>query len=154
MACLALLPPLIYNGVVFEAHAQNLLVRFDKQTKAILGFVVRDLAGLRIHPPTLRQSTGVDFQFLPGHCVAVETLEETFPKFYHTFIHTHLQRLIRVLNLHYNGIGWELLRQHLRKVIPVGHALEKAWLDTSATKVLSKCLMKMRLQDTYRVVCT
>jgi siderophore synthetase component len=139
--------------VVFEAHAQNLLVRFDKQTKAILGFVVRDLAGLRIYPPTLRQSIGVDFQFLPGHCVATETLEETFPKFYHTFIHTHLQRLIRVLDLHYNGIGWGLLRQHLKEVIPIGHALEKAWLDPSATQVPSKCLMKMRLQDSYRVVC-
>lgn len=64
IACHALLPPLIYNGVAFEAHAQNVLVRFDSQTKGVLGFVLRDLGGLRIHPPTLRQSTGVDFQFL------------------------------------------------------------------------------------------
>ncbi|KAK2460987.1 hypothetical protein APHAL10511_007457 [Amanita phalloides] len=150
IACHALLPPLIYNGVAFEAHAQNILVRFDRESKAILGFVVRDLGGLRIHPPTLRQSTDVDFQFLPGHCIAAKTLEEAFSKFYHTFVHNHIQRLIRVLDLHYNGIGWMQLRRHMRDVIPHGHALEKAWLDPSITEVQSKCLMRMRMLGSYR----
>ena len=152
IACCALLPPLIYNGVAFEAHAQNMLVRLDSQTKAVLGFVIRDLGGLRIHPPTLRHSTGTDFQFLPGHCVATETSEEIFPKFYHTFVHNHMQRLIRVLDLHYNGIGWELLRKHMREIVPIGHALERAWLDSSVTEVPSKCLMRMRMRNSHRDV--
>ncbi|KIL58735.1 hypothetical protein M378DRAFT_170193 [Amanita muscaria Koide BX008] len=150
VACRALLPPLIYNGVALEAHAQNVLVRLDIRSKSVLGFVYRDLGGLRIYPPLLRQSTGIDFQFLPGHCVQTETLEETFPKFYHTFVHNHVQRLIRVLDLHYNGIGWGLLRKYMREVIPVGHALENAWLDSSSREVPSKCLMRMRMRDSYR----
>ena len=138
--------------MALEAHAQNVLVRLDIRSKSVLGFVFRDLGGLRIYPPLLRQSTGINFQFLPGHCVQTETLEETFPKFYHTFVHNHVQRLIRVLDLHYNGIGWELLRKYMREVIPVGHALEKAWLDSSSREVPSKCLMRMRMCDSYRDV--
>ncbi|PFH53187.1 hypothetical protein AMATHDRAFT_138330 [Amanita thiersii Skay4041] len=150
IACCALLPPLIYNGVAFEAHAQNVLVRMDDKTGEVKGFVVRDLGGLRIHPPTLRQTTGVDFEFLPDHCVATETIEETYPKFYHAFVHNHIQRLIRLLGFHYNGLGWTFLRESMREVIPVGHHLEKAWLDPSRTTILSKCLMRMRMRDSYR----
>lgn len=118
-----------------------------------MGFVIRDLGGLRIHPPTLRQSTGVDFEFLPGHCVVTKTLEETWPKLYHTLVHNHLQRLIRLLGLHYNGVGYEILRRHLDATIPPGHALRKVWLSpTEGDTVLGKCLMRMRLQGVYRDV--
>ncbi|CAA7267094.1 unnamed protein product [Cyclocybe aegerita] len=150
LACRALLPALIKNGVAFEAHAQNVLARFDKITKELKGFVIRDLGGLRIHPSTLRDSTGVDFQFLPGHCVATETLEETFPKFYHTFVHNHIQRLIRLLGLHYNGLGWEMLRKHMAAVIPKDHPVWAVWMDPRSTSVNSKCLMRMRMRDSYR----
>lgn len=152
IACKALIPALIYNGIAFEAHAQNVLARFDVATKELRGFVIRDLGGLRIHPPTLRESTGVDFQFLPGHCIATETLEETFPKFYHTFVHNHIQRLIRLLGLHYNGRGWEMLRKHMGCVIPEDHPVWKVWMDPTSTTVESKCLMRMRMRDSYRDV--
>ncbi|RDB25517.1 hypothetical protein Hypma_006471 [Hypsizygus marmoreus] len=150
LACEALLPPLISNGVAFEAHAQNVLVRFDAATGEPLGFVIRDLGGLRIHPETLRQSTGVDFQFLPGHCVVTATLEETYPKFYHTFVHNHMQRLIRILGMHCDGRGWEMLREHMDAVIPAGHELRNIWLNPDCRVVPSKCLMRMRMRDSYR----
>lgn len=150
IACEALLPALLYNGVAFEAHAQNLLARFDKKTGELLGFVIRDLGGLRIHPPTLRMSTGVDFQFLPGHCIATETLDEIYPKFYHTFVHNHIQRLIRVLGLHYSGMGWQILREHMESVIPDHHRLRKLWLHSDSKFVSSKCLLRMRIRDSYR----
>jgi len=152
IACEALIPALICNGVAFEAHAQNVLARFDTATGKLLGFVVRDIGGIRVHPPTLRQSTGVNFQFLPGHCVVTETLEETYPKFYHTFVHNHIQRLIRVLRLHHNGLGWEMLRQHMEAVIPVDHALKRMWLNPDSKLVPSKCLLRMRMRDSYREV--
>ncbi|KAK0235809.1 IucC family-domain-containing protein [Armillaria nabsnona] len=150
LACEALLPPLIYNGVAFEAHAQNVLARFDIESGNLLGFVVRDLGGLRIHPATLAKSTGVDFDFLPGHCVVTSTTEEAYPKFYHTLIHNHLQRLIRLLGMHYNGCGWEILRRHLNSIIPADHELRKVWLDPGSDTVSGKCLMRMRLQGLYR----
>ena len=152
LACQALLPPLIKNGLAFEAHAQNLLARFDIATGRLLGFVVRDLGGLRIHPETLRQSTGVNFQFLPGHCVATETLQEIYHKFYHTFVHNHVQRLIRVLKMHHDGRGWEILRQYMDALIPADHALRKIWLSPNRKTVLAKSLMRMRMQDLYRDV--
>ncbi len=152
LACEALLPPLIYNGVAFEAHAQNVLARFDIESGNLLGFVVRDLGGLRIHPATLAKSTGVDFYFLPGHCVVTSTTEEAYPKFYHTLIHNHLQRLIRLLGMHYNGCGWEILRRHLNSIIPADHELRKVWLDPGSDTVSGKCLMRMRLQGLYRDV--
>ncbi|KAJ7510429.1 IucC family-domain-containing protein [Mycena galericulata] len=147
LACEALIPPTLYNGVVFEAHAQNCLLRFDVATGALLGFVVRDLGGLRIHPETMNASLGTDFEFVPGHCVVTSTLEETYPKFYHTLIHNHLQRMIRLMGMHYNGVGWEMLRKHLRDVIPEGHGLWKAWMETDT--VAGKCLMRMRLQSVH-----
>ncbi|KAJ7116428.1 IucC family-domain-containing protein [Mycena epipterygia] len=147
LACEALIPPTLHNGVVFEAHAQNCLLRFDIATGKPLGFVVRDLGGLRIHPETMNASLGTDFKFLPGHCVVTETLEETYPKFYHTLIHNHLQRLIRVLGMHYNGRGWEMLQGHLANVIPADHGLWKSWMETDT--VAGKCLMRMRLQGVH-----
>jgi len=152
ISCRALLPPLIHNGVSLEAHAQNILVRLDSSTGEPLGFVVRDLGGLRIHPDTLRESTGVDFQFIPGHCIITGSVEETYPKFYHTFVHNHIQRLIRVLGLHYDGRGWELLRKHMEAVIPRDHGLWSAWLDPKSTEVPSKCLMRMRMRDSYSLM--
>ncbi|KAF5334269.1 hypothetical protein D9758_015548 [Tetrapyrgos nigripes] len=125
VACKALVPPLMHNGVAFEAHAQNVLARFDVQKKELLGFVVRDLGGLRIHPDTLNKSLGTNFVFLDGHCVATASVEEAYPKFYHTLFHNHLQRLIRLLGMHYNGVGWEMLRRHLTDLIPPEHGLYK-----------------------------
>ncbi|KAJ7183178.1 hypothetical protein C8R46DRAFT_1026947 [Mycena filopes] len=147
LACEALIPPTLHNGVVFEAHAQNCLLRFDSTTGALRGFVVRDLGGLRIHPETMNASLGTDFKFLPGHCVVTDTLEETYPKFYHTLIHNHLQRMIRLLGMHYNGVGWEMLRKHLRDVIPQDHGLWKSWMETET--VAGKCLLRMRLQSVH-----
>ncbi|KAF7312079.1 C2 domain-containing protein [Mycena indigotica] len=147
LACDALLPPTLHNGVVFEAHAQNCQLRFNTTTGELLGFVVRDLGGLRIHPPTMNASLGTNFEFLPGHCVVTQTLEETYPKLYHTFVHNHLQRLIRLLGLHYNGVGWEILRNHLRRTVPRDHGLWKAWMETET--VAGKCLLRMRLQSVH-----
>ncbi|KAJ6468399.1 IucC family-domain-containing protein [Mycena sanguinolenta] len=147
LACEALIPPALHNGVVFEAHAQNCLLRFDIATGEPLGFVVRDLGGLRIHPPTMNASLGTNFEFLPGHCVVTSTVEETYPKFYHTLIHNHLQRIIRLLGMHCNALGWEMLRGHLRDVIPQHHGLWKSWMETDT--VPGKCLMRMRLQSVH-----
>ncbi len=125
------------------------------ETGKVRGFVLRDLGGLRIHPPTLRESTGTDFQFLPNHCVATSTPEEIFPKFYHTFVHNHIQRLIRVLGAHYNGRGLEMLRKHMGAVIPRTHPVWKVWMDPASTNVESKCLMRMRRRELKRLtVCS
>lgn len=142
----------MYNGVAFEAHAQNTLARFDVRTGELHGFVIRDLGGLRIHPDTLRRSTGTDFEFLDRHCVVTDTVEEIYPKFYHTLVHNHLQRLIRVLGMHYDGSGYAILRRHLEALIPMDHHLRREWLSPNSYTVPGKCLMRMRMEEVYRDV--
>lgn len=143
----AFLPPLIHNGVAFESHPQNCLARFDLKTKVLLGFIVRDFGGISVHRETLYAATGVELDCLPGHSVAVNDLDEVYSAAYHAAIHNHLQRLIRVLDLHHNGEGWKIVRQHLMQLIPKGHGLHKAWLSSETETV--KSLLRMRIKDKY-----
>ncbi|KAI0273386.1 IucC family-domain-containing protein [Gloeopeniophorella convolvens] len=138
----AMLPPLLENGVAFEAHPQNCVARFElAEPHHLLGFIVRDMEGMRFHPPTVKASTGIDASDAVHHS---EQLEGLYKRAYQTMIHNHLQRLIRVLGLHYNGKGWMLVRTRLREVIPPGHTLEHVWLREGADTVLAKSFMRMR----------
>ncbi|KAI0058643.1 hypothetical protein BV25DRAFT_1829878 [Artomyces pyxidatus] len=146
----AVIPPMVYNGIGFEAHPQNTLLRLSRTSRKLRGFVLRDLGGLRVHPPTLRASTGVPFEFLPGHCVVTASLEEAAKKLYHTLIHNHLQRLARVLGLHYNGTAWEIVRRHMVEQVPRDSWLWPVWMGEGSTSVAGKCLVRMKLQGVYR----
>ncbi|KAL0083998.1 IucC family-domain-containing protein [Phycomyces blakesleeanus] len=148
LALQAFLPPCLINGVAFEAHGQNTLARFDKETGELKGFVARDFGGIKVHRETLRKSAGVDIDVLPDSCVVADTLEEVYKLLYHTLIHSHLQRLIRVLDLHYNGVGWELLRKHMSQMIPRDHPMWKVFMETP--KVPGKCLVRMKIEELYR----
>ena len=145
----AVVPPLLRNGVGFEAHPQNMLLRFSRSTLTPTGFIIRDLGGFCVHPPTLSASTGCEFAFLPGHFVVASTPEEAATEFYNTLIHNHLQRLARVLRLHSDGSAWSVVRTHLMRVIPRGSWLWAAWMDDSVRSVSGKCLVRMKLEDAY-----
>lgn len=149
----AFLPSVIANGVAFEAHPQNVLARFDIGTKELKGFVIRDFGGLRVHERSVIESTpleSLDGVIAPGHSIIADTLEDVYTRLYHTLIHNHLQQLIRVLKLHYNGIGWAIVKSVLEKQIPIGHELRKLWLDPKTETLPGKCFMRMRFQGMYR----
>ncbi|TFK28165.1 hypothetical protein FA15DRAFT_584786 [Coprinopsis marcescibilis] len=146
----AFLPTVLYNGVGFECHPQNCVARFDIQTKELIGFIIRDFGGIRVHPPTLKETTGVDIDFIEGHSIISPDLDDVYTRMYHTVFHNHLQQLIRVLDLHYNGKGWALVRAQLRANIPSSHPLYHAWLSPSRTTLPGKCFMRMRLSGMYR----
>ena len=150
----AVIPPLLHNGVAFEAHPQNTLLRIARTSLTPVGFILRDLGGMRIHPQTLCASTGTQFTFLPQHCVATLSREEAANKLYHTLIHNHLQRLARVLRLHHDGSAWKTVRAHLIREIPRDSWLWYAWMDEdSVDKSLpGKCLLRMKLEGVYREV--
>ena len=164
----AVVPPLLHNGIAFEAHPQNTLLRLSRSTAAPAptGFVLRDLGGLRVHPPTLSASIGSEFAFLPGHCVVTATREEAAKKLYHTLVHNHLQRLARVLRLHHAGPGWagesvgvgrgtttwSAVRALLAREIPPRSWLWSAWMDDAVRSVEGKCLVRMKLEGVYREV--
>jgi siderophore synthetase component len=149
----AFLPPMLQDGVAFEAHPQNTVARFSlAPPHELRGFIIRDFGGLRVHPPTLLASTGVPLDVVSGHSIVAETLDDVYTRMYHTMIHNHLQQLVRVLGLHYNGKGWEVIRVRLREAIPRGHALEKAWLGEEVKTLAGKCFMRMRMVGAYRFV--
>lgn len=148
----AFLPCVLRNGVAFECHAQNCIARFDLGTKELLGFVIRDFGALRIHPETLKSSTGVDLDVHPGHSILAGNLDEVYTRTYHGMIHNHLQQFIRVLGLHYDGSGWKVVRQHLEEVIPKDHALYTAWLSPEKKTMPAKCFMRMKMSRMYRFV--
>jgi hypothetical protein len=149
----AFLPPMLQDGVAFEAHPQNTVARFSlAPPHELRGFVIRDFGGLRVHPPTLLASTGVALDVVSGHSIVAETLDDVYTRMYHTMIHNHLQQLVRVLGVHYNGKGWEVIRVRLREAIPRGHALENAWLGEEAKTIAGKCFMRMRMVGAYRHV--
>ncbi|KAG6830045.1 hypothetical protein H0H92_002463 [Tricholoma furcatifolium] len=148
----AFLPSVLHNGVAFECHPQNCLARFDLATKELKGFIIRDFGGLRVHPETLKASTGVDIDVHAGHSILAPDLDDVYTRMYHTIFHNHLQQLIRVLGLHYNGRGWSVVREHLNAVIPRDHALYEAWLSPDRTSLPSKCFLRMRMSGMYRFV--
>ena len=136
---------MVHNGFTFECHPQNCLARFDLKTKELRGFVIRDLEGLRIHPETLYATTGVELDCPPGNRHAVLDLDSVYKRAYTTAIYNHLQRLIRVLDLHYNDQGWEIVRKHLSQSIPKDHQLYDAWLSPESKMVPSKCDLGTRI---------
>ncbi|KAJ7510428.1 IucC family-domain-containing protein [Mycena galericulata] len=146
----AFLPPVLHNGVAFECHPQNCVARFDLKTKELLGFIIRDFGGLRVHRESLHASTGIELDFLEGHSIIAKDPNDVYERMYHTAIHNHLQQLIRVLGLHYSGIGWALVRRHLRAIIPREHALYSAWLAPENKTFPGKCFMRMRCEGMYR----
>ncbi|ORZ18745.1 IucC family-domain-containing protein [Absidia repens] len=148
LALQAFLPPALKNGVAFEAHGQNTLARFDKKTGLLKGFVIRDFGGIKVHRETLIKTAGVDIDVLPDSCVVAETPDEVFKLLYHTLIHSHLQRLIRVLDLHYDGRGWAMVRKHLTRLVPQDHYMWKNFMQDE--KVPGKCMVRMKIEELYR----
>ncbi|THU85116.1 hypothetical protein K435DRAFT_732522 [Dendrothele bispora CBS 962.96] len=146
----AFLPSVLANGVAFEAHPQNCVARFSLETKEILGFIIRDFGGIRVHPETLLSTTGVQPDAVSGHSIIAPDLDDVYARMYHTVIHNHLQQLIRVLGLHYNGIGWEIVRQRLMEIVPREHSLWEAWLSEERKTFPGKCFLRMRMQGMYR----
>ncbi|KAK0495633.1 IucC family-domain-containing protein [Armillaria luteobubalina] len=143
----AFLPPLLINGVAFECHPQNAVARFSSEAPhKLVAFVVRDFGGLKIHPATLLASIPeADLSFVhPTHSILAETIDAVWTRMYHTVVHNHLQQLIRVIGLHTGGEGYELLRMHLAKFVPLTHS----WF--TQPYVEGKCFMRMRMQGMDR----
>jgi len=147
----AFLPPMLMNGVGFEAHPQNTVARFSRESPPrLLGFIIRDFGGLRVHEPTLLASTGVKLDAAPEHSIRAVSLDDVYTRMYHTVVHNHFQQLLRVLDVHHSGKGWGVVRQCLRDAIPVGHSLAQTWLGENARTVPGKCFMRMRMAGAYR----
>lgn len=126
------------------------MVRFDRKTGELKGFVIRDFGGVKVHNETLKSTCGVELDVLPDSCVVANTREECYKLLYHTLFHSQLQRLIRVLGLHHNGRGWDMVRKHFTALVPKDHSMYAYFMEQD--KVPGKCLVRMKIQELYRDV--
>lgn len=142
----AFLEPSIKYGVCFEAHPQNVLARYDIEAPHKLkGFIVRDLCGVRIHAPTLQSSTGIILDPIADARIMVQSDKALFERMYQCMIQLHLHQLIRVLGLHYNGVGWGVVRRRFTDVVPRDHALTACWYGEEALEIKVESFLKMTM---------
>lgn len=176
------IPPALESGVALEAHGQNMLVRVNRSTKEVTGFVVRfvrvipmpdpyqnknkhdtdwlanwlpnrDFGGIKIHMPTLRERGYTLYSALPDSFVTTEVREEAWDILHHTLFNNNINHLIQSLGLHRNG-GWAIVREELDKVINESTVgPRKELLEyLSKDQVHLKCFLKMKLEGLYRDV--
>ncbi|KAI8140145.1 IucC family-domain-containing protein [Fennellomyces sp. T-0311] len=144
----AFIPPCRDNGVAFEAHAQNVLARMDRSTGELTGFVIRDFGGLRIHNETLRRTCGIELDILPNSPVAAKSMDNVYNSLYHTLFSNHLQRMIRVLGMHHNGRGWQMVRQYFSELVSSSDPMYRYFMEQE--KILGKCFVLMKIEGLYR----
>ncbi|ORX84409.1 hypothetical protein K493DRAFT_320108 [Basidiobolus meristosporus CBS 931.73] len=140
--------PVVQHGFSFEAHGQNVIARFDSITRKLVGFIVRDFGGIKVHQETLEKSTGMRMDVLPNGCVEADNIEDVYHVAFHTMFNCHIHRLIRALDLHYSGEGWSIVRGILTQLIPKDSLLYKVWLEEPEVDL--KCFIQMKLGGLYR----
>ncbi|KAI8144189.1 hypothetical protein BJV82DRAFT_513754 [Fennellomyces sp. T-0311] len=147
----AIIPPCRDNGIAFECHAQNTILRFDPDDHgAPRGFLIRDLCDMQVHPETLVRTIGRDVRdlFPEGGYNCAKSLEQVYIFLYYGAIYIHLQTLIRVLGLHDNGIGWALAREHFAALVNRDHPMYDFFLrrervpirSYTRTRLLNTCV--------------
>jgi len=151
-----LVPPCLHllsvYGLVLEVHLQNTLAAVDDD--GLVGFVVRDLGGIRLHPGRLR-SAGHSLSLAPGSFLATDDLAEVRDKLSHTLLHAHLAALFRWAE---RDLGlparrsWSLVRATIMRAaerVPAGRR-DAALADRDALlrpRTRAKALLRMRFED-------
>ncbi|KAF4971965.1 hypothetical protein FZEAL_9703 [Fusarium zealandicum] len=106
------LDPLRRHGVGFEFHAQNAVVQVCQKTKVIKGFAISDLAGVKLHGPTL-QAQGHDLTGLEA--ATTNAIHEVWNRVHHALIQNHVGYMLYALGL--DREGWAVVRSVLRNVL-------------------------------------
>ncbi|KAI9137622.1 IucC family-domain-containing protein [Paraphysoderma sedebokerense] len=174
----AIIPPLLHCGFAFESHSQNMILRVAPTSSlssdtpsfngySILGFIVRDFGGVRIHRSTVESNQELGFKLvnvLNGSCIVTDNIEEVYLKSHHTTIHSHLHRLIRALDLYASPPlsnppsthlhhpesatkAWSIVRRIVQKYIPQKSDLHNVWFQK---EIQMKCFLEMKKGGLYR----
>lgn len=87
---------LVY-GIAIEAHGQNMLACFDEHGE-LMKFLYRDLAGIRIHEPTLKR-LGIELDVHPDRRTVVQDFAEHRIWLRHRAYHSHLGHIAHGLSV-------------------------------------------------------
>lgn len=142
LACAAFLPPMLKHGFAFEPHGQNTLARFNKHTRELIGFAIRDLGGVLIHREQFEKTTPFQLDILPGSRTATNDIKAVYIVVFHCLIQNQMNRLVRALDLHYSRKGWAIVSNVVKKYIDVDSPAGKIWFKEM---IPLKAFLKMKL---------
>ncbi|KAG4441923.1 hypothetical protein IFR05_002607 [Cadophora sp. M221] len=124
----ATLPSVLLHGFALQAHFQKLLIRIDPVTRAIRGFVARDMGLFRVHQPTFLESTSLDID-----TSLMSTSFDTLDKIYAyilMLVHDNVASMIRALKLG-GMLPWRIAREELERfVLPGNERAMRIWLSS------------------------
>ncbi|CZS92069.1 uncharacterized protein RCO7_00692 [Rhynchosporium graminicola] len=147
-----MIPPVVDHGIGFEPHDQNVVARICTKTRALKGFAIRDLGGIRLHLPTL-QSQGYQLNSLTEteNWLATSNIEDVWKKVRYSLFQNHLGQMICRLDLENEG-GQNIVRQELVSILrPETGGVSKELFDFfMAEKVSCKPFLRMKMADNYR----
>jgi hypothetical protein len=97
LRCRCFLPLILRDGLVLDAHGQNILLRFSRSTGALLGFSARDSSSTRFSKEHYERSSGmsVDTKMI-SHIMPVKELME---RAHWIMMLNHLSPMIYALDL-------------------------------------------------------
>ncbi|HWB81055.1 MAG TPA: IucA/IucC family protein [Nannocystaceae bacterium] len=150
------------HGLALELHLQNVLVRVADGRP--LGFLVRDLGGIRIHGPRLARA-GHALALDPASFIATDDESAGASKLAHSLVHAHLAAVIGVLADRCGldeSAAWAIVRDAIAaclqtwSIVPaLGDACAFDRAHLLAARVQAKALLRMRIEDrssAYRFV--
>jgi siderophore synthetase component len=146
--------PALDSGICLEAHGQNILARVDKSTREVVGFVVRDLGGIKCYSPKLRQKGYVLSSALPGSFIITDSEEEAWGVIRHTVIQSHIQHLVHRLRLE-PAKAWRGVRDQVQTILASRKDSENTLRFAEflfAPMVKNKAFLGMKLKGLYRDV--
>ncbi|KAM0232012.1 hypothetical protein ACHAPO_008046 [Fusarium lateritium] len=141
------LDPLIRHGVGFEFHAQNAVVRVCRQTKTIKGFAIRDLAGVKLHGPTL-EDQGFDLTSLEA--TTTINVHEVWDRVHHALIQNHIGYLLDSLGI--ESDGWQIVSFELDRVLQgdVQSVEQRIYRHFVKEKMPFKSFITMRMEASFK----
>ncbi|KAH7383068.1 IucC family-domain-containing protein [Cadophora sp. MPI-SDFR-AT-0126] len=121
------LPSVLLHGFALQAHMQNLLIRIDPVTRAIKGFVARDLGSFRVHRLAFYESTALDID-TSWMLTSMDSLEKVYA-YILGVVHADVDSMVRALKLGMEG--WRIARRELENFVLLGDELaRRVWLDS------------------------
>lgn len=111
------LDPLLCHGIGCEFHGQNTVIRVHRKTKAIMGFAIRDAAGIKLHRPSLERH-GFDTTKFSGLCS--DDLHVVWDRVHHALLQNNIGFMLDALDLERSHNGWAIVRSALSSILLSG----------------------------------
>ncbi|KAB8201772.1 IucC family-domain-containing protein [Aspergillus parasiticus] len=111
------LDPLLRHGIGCEFHGQNTVVRVHRKTKAIMGFAIRNAAGIKLHRPSLERQ-GFDTTKFSELCS--DELHVVWDRVHHALLQNNIGFMLDALDLERSHNGWAIVRSEISSILQSG----------------------------------